>query len=98
MRILTDREVEPALSGPLLGRLRELNLSINLSVHAIGMGRGNVVLDDNFGVGIQPFDAPDELDRVACVLLGRGRRTYHERKLGDDTEFPDTRGEFQGLL
>ena len=64
---------------PLVRRAGKLDLPFNSAVHAVGMGRGDVVLDDDLRVRIQALDAADEPDGVARVF-GRVRSGCRPRK------------------
>ena len=98
MRILPYREIEPPLRGPFIRGFWKLYFAVDIAVHAIGVGRRNVMLDNDFGLGIQLLDTSDELNRVARIFLGRSRRADHERELRNDPELPDACGQFQRLL
>jgi len=76
--------------------LREAD-AVDLAVHAVRMRSRNVVLDDDFGAGVDALDAAHEAHRFTGVAVGFVRVPDHEGEFGNDPELPDARGDLQDL-
>src|SRR6185295_4159981 len=69
-RILPEREIHPLLACPLVRSGWEFDLRVDIPVHSLTLRHRRVRVDDDFGIGIQLFDFPDEAKALRAVAVG----------------------------